>query len=535
MAKKAEKEVAKIDGIVLYIDGSCVPNPGNGGWGMHGYAFSLEKPKTGSGCSTDYPTDLGYVLKDIIDGVKKNKDPEEILAGFDFSSMKNGTQDILERQLQASEVTVQFYVDGFGATGESTNNASEIMALIKAFEFVTNYEGGEEFPNVMIYSDSIYTLRHFQETLPQWAARNWIRSDGQPIKNLDLWKRLWEMRDRMMENRNVHMSWLPGHSIFLGNQIADLNANLGKNCTIHRVFEERFDTHEAVGYWKDEVSDKPALFVHQKLLFNGDHSYHRPGIYHMGAIDKDLGLTGKRLSDSSYSIVRTAQPIESIEKMLKIHCDMGKNRNETVVMSLAAMYRPAVFERLNEFGKIAFQRAQPFINDLMSVDKVLVTEVIDPPKRAMDAVLAVNRLELRINEIIDDEDKHGRYSRTNLNEHLYEQVEVVKKKEKLLVGRLKESIKPGMNSVKVDLKFKSDSGEEFSMPTILTFGIDLPDRNTFKKIEELSPTVDVYTWQESPGVFRYFSIVKAGEDLGAYCGEYSNTRLARTPGKGVAA
>lgn len=528
MAKETPKE--KIDGLVLYIDGSCVPNPGNGGWGMHGYAFSETPPKKGSGCSTDYPTNMGYVLKDLIDGARKGTSTEEILSGFDFDSMKNGTQAILEDQLNATEVTVQFYVDAFGATGpQSTNNEGEAMALLKAFEYILNYEGGDEFPNVFIFSDSLLTLRIFNEVLHKWAANRWVKQDGGPIKNLEIWKRIWAIKDDVMNNRNVHTSWLPGHSIFLGNQRADINANLGKNCTLHCIADDVIEYHEAQGYWKDDETDKHPLFVHQKLFFNGDHVHHRPGVYHMGAIDKDLGLVGKRLSDTSYSYIRTAKPVETIEEMVKIHCDIGRNRNETVILSLAGLYRSSVFERLKSYGKVAFQKALSYINNLVSVDKVVVTEVVDPPKKAMDAILALNSLELRVNEIIDDKNANGRYFRNQLNDYLYEQVEVKKKKETVLVGKLKDSIKPGMNSLKVDLKFVTDEGTELVMPTILTFSIDLPDRNTFKKIEDMTPDVSVYTWQESPGIFRYFSIVTAGEDLGAYCGEYSNLRLAAVP------
>ena len=41
MAKK-DKEVKEIPvdyRIVLYTDGGCVPNPGNAGYGVHGYSY----------------------------------------------------------------------------------------------------------------------------------------------------------------------------------------------------------------------------------------------------------------------------------------------------------------------------------------------------------------------------------------------------------------------------------------------------------------------------------------------------------------
>jgi len=525
----AEKEIIPT-GAVLYTDGSAIPNPGDSGWGLHGFVFNHDEPKKGSGCSTDYITDLGYVLKDLLDQFRKGMEPDEIFEelGIDFSQLKKGTREILEMHLQCKQVTPIEYVDMFGPVGRChTNNAAEAMGLLRAFEYLLTLPASVK--EIMIYADSTYALTGFRDYLDGWARNNWLKRDGSPIKNLETWKRLYDIRDAVYKDRNINLMWNPGHSFFKGNQMADTNADLGRNCTVHAVTTDTTLVRPAQGYWKDDEVDRHPLFAHTKVVFHGDREFHTPGLYHMAAADKDLGVFGKRLSDSAYSIVRTEKPVESVEKMIAMHCELGEDREETVVLSLPALYRPSLNERLHMFGRIAFYHPLSHLNNLISVDKESVTEVVDPPKRAQDAIIALNTLEQVLIDVHDNGNPSGRYVKNDVTSLFYEQVETTKKKEKILVNKLRDSIKPGLSSIKVDLQFKTVDGEDVSLPTILTFGIDLPDRNTYKKIEESKPEILVYTYQESPGVFRYFSVVKAGNDIGAYSGSDSNVRLNKRP------
>ena len=47
-------------GMVLYTDGGCRPNPGFGGWGVHGYEFEMSKSTKGIGHPTHVSTAAGY-------------------------------------------------------------------------------------------------------------------------------------------------------------------------------------------------------------------------------------------------------------------------------------------------------------------------------------------------------------------------------------------------------------------------------------------------------------------------------------------
>ena len=62
-----------------------------------------------------------------------------------------------------------------------------------------------------------------------------------------------------MRDYDIRCDWIPGHSIFLGNQLADQNANLGKNMTLAGLKEDAFHKSEAQGYWKGAEVDKHPL------------------------------------------------------------------------------------------------------------------------------------------------------------------------------------------------------------------------------------------------------------------------------------
>lgn len=519
----------KIDAIIIFSDGSCVPNPGDGGWGFHGYAYSNEPPKKGSGNADYYVTNHGYVEKTMLDAARKGENP---YANLDESKLKEGTIGILDMHMEAQEVTPLYYLDHFGPApivdnyGRSSNNAAEIFAFIQALEYCQR----ENIRTIQIYADSGYTLDGWNKVLPLWAKNQWRRRDGEEIKNKELWQRAWKLKNEM-KDFDIRASWVPGHSIFLGNQIADMNANLGKNMTLAKVDKFVEKKSEAQGYWKVGEVDKHPLVVHQKLFFNGDSQYHEPGIYYMGAIDKDLGLFGKRLSDTSYSVLKLAEPIDTLERLIAYHCEKGEDANEMVVGHLSNIYKPMIYKQFNDYGPFCLYQPERHINNLSSVDKQLVTEVIDPPKKSLDAVVAMNNVAAWMNEWLDQKPEASRFTVTDLTPHLYESSIIQKKNKDVTVTKLKASIKPGVASVEVDANYRDSNGSEIVLPTILTFGIDLADRNGLKRIEEQSPKVTLLSWEESPGVFRYFSVIEAGNDVGAYCGYYSNTRLNKAAKK----
>ena len=84
----------------------------------------------------------------------------------------------------------------------TTNNRMELMAAIAALEEL------KKPCTVDLYSDSQYLVKAFTESwIVNWQKKNWIRGRKEPVKNVDLWKRLL----KAMEPHEVRFHWVKGH------------------------------------------------------------------------------------------------------------------------------------------------------------------------------------------------------------------------------------------------------------------------------------------------------------------------------------
>jgi ribonuclease HI len=85
----------------------------------------------------------------------------------------------------------------------TTNNRMELMGVIYGLEALNR-------PCIVeVYSDSKYIVDAFnQGWVDNWLKKNWKRSKNDPVKNIDLWKRLLQA----IETHQVAFFWIKGHS-----------------------------------------------------------------------------------------------------------------------------------------------------------------------------------------------------------------------------------------------------------------------------------------------------------------------------------
>lgn len=90
-----------------------------------------------------------------------------------------------------------------GGYKKTTNNRMELMAVIIGLEALTK-------PcRVRIYSDSKYVVDAFnQHWIDGWIKKGWKRGRNEPVKNIDLWKRLLKAK----EPHEVSFTWVKGHA-----------------------------------------------------------------------------------------------------------------------------------------------------------------------------------------------------------------------------------------------------------------------------------------------------------------------------------
>ena len=105
----------------------------------------------------------------------------------------------------------------YGGDNSTTNNKMELTAAIMALKEI------KEPCEIILYTDSKYVLQGIEDWIHNWKKRGWRSANKKPVKNIDLWKELDELRDE----HNIKWNWVKGHSGDPGNETADMLANRG--------------------------------------------------------------------------------------------------------------------------------------------------------------------------------------------------------------------------------------------------------------------------------------------------------------------
>ena len=105
----------------------------------------------------------------------------------------------------------------FGGEPLTTNNRMELTAVIEALASLTRR------CKVVVHTDSQYVQKGITEWIRGWKARGWRTASKEPVKNVDLWKKL----DEAVAGHEIEWVWVKGHSGHEGNERADRLANKG--------------------------------------------------------------------------------------------------------------------------------------------------------------------------------------------------------------------------------------------------------------------------------------------------------------------
>ncbi len=90
-----------------------------------------------------------------------------------------------------------------GSCKNTTNNIMELTAVIQALRLV-------KYPcKIQIYSDSAYVVNAFlQGWIYNWIKKGWKTSDGNPVKNKELWEELYSFT----KTHEIKFIKVKGHS-----------------------------------------------------------------------------------------------------------------------------------------------------------------------------------------------------------------------------------------------------------------------------------------------------------------------------------
>jgi ribonuclease HI len=491
---KPTKTITK--GIVFYSDGSAAPtNPGFIGWGVHGYLFENEVPKKGAGNLTHILTSSGYVPK-----------VEKATTAF-------------------MEVKPLKYFDFFGSSlDKGSNNVAELEgarnALVKANEY--------DIDSVAIYTDSEYVRRGIDEWSPTWIKRNWIKSDGTPVPNSSYWKQLiFEIDTLKNKGVDVKIFWVKGHNDILGNTIADKLASIGSVYSGKNQVRVEYNVSEVDGYWKS-ITEKHPFISNKRMYFNTSLESQVAGEYYLGDHGSDDYLMGKRDSDAAYSVVQLVEPDPIIEKLRKYQSNIACDIDSLINVRLDKLFSPDVYSEIIKYEDGAFVRANSYSLDLNCLDGKPLTKELRPARLSMRTITAIAFLRDRLilfrecelnKDVINT--RLDNFKIQDITDVFYEKEVKVKKKVEETILKLKARYNVGFDNLKIDTHVTKDD-KPHPLSVSLSLGIDLPDRNGLKKLEEMNPQFYLITWNESPKTIRYAVVGKSEDSYGIWAGMHSN-------------
>lgn len=98
-----------------------------------------------------------------------------------------------------------------GGENATTNNRMELTAAAEALETLTR-------PcRIALHTDSEYVRNGVTRWSTGWVRRNWRNASGDPVANMDLWRRVLEAAKR----HEVSWHWVRGHAGDVNNERVD--------------------------------------------------------------------------------------------------------------------------------------------------------------------------------------------------------------------------------------------------------------------------------------------------------------------------
>jgi len=105
-----------------------------------------------------------------------------------------------------------------GADGKTTNNRMELTAAAAALETLKRPS------SVVVHTDSEYVRNGITRWHTGWVRRNWRNTAGDPVANMDLWRRLLDAAAA----HQVEWRWVRGHAGDPMNERADALATAAR-------------------------------------------------------------------------------------------------------------------------------------------------------------------------------------------------------------------------------------------------------------------------------------------------------------------
>jgi ribonuclease HI len=478
---------------VVYIDGSARPNPGKIGFGTHGYLFSLEgKPSV--------KLEGGYLLTNK--GYKKQ--------------LKDGIVEVSPTQ----------FIDFIGTSAvDGTNNRAEVFAFLSTLKELQQHKP----KSIHFLTDSEYVKKGLTEWCKGWEKNNWIKQDGLPVVNADIWMEVYAYYKQLLSvGQEITIEWVRGHNNDMGNTRADALAVIGMNYSTDNLCKDHFTYSDPKGYWKSSVERHPFLNF-KRVYFNTTQEYNIAGSYFQAEPGKGVGdfIIGKRIPETGFAVVRLYEPEKVIEDVKAKQIDHANNHNSIVMMKLDRVYSKEVYPYLEKHGKYCLlgDRKSKGLNFL---DNQSVTVELNPTNLSMRAIETFNFLEDMLIKFqnysktgCDVPDNHNGFQIHDVTSTFYDLESKLVKKESITQHVLKPEYTSALKNIKLSVSVTyKERTDKIDLPVL--FGLDIPPRNNLKKLEDHSPSIYLISWRDSERTLRYAFVIECKSGIGIWSNYFAD-------------
>ena len=479
---------------VLYTDGGYRRQYESGGWGVHGYTYTDEAPKKGTGNAKAVPTNNGYA-----------------------GEVTKGTP-----------VTVTSYVDGMGGVFDATSsNHTELEATTKALNWVL--ENG--LHETLIYTDSRYVVDGFADRVDRWKNNGWRNSEGNVIASKDLWIKSADLRDQIVNSgKTINIEWIKGHNGHFGNEQADVYASIGNVLGRKRDDYTQMLSSDPSGYWSSKNNYNRMLASGRWYMQTTDYDFMTPkgeAVYYIGDHGSDDDQYGKPTADRSMAVLFLKEPDPVLEALRAQAMELDSRKFGSVLIGrLDNILNPSAYNEVLKSGSRFLDWDTRRLDIVTSKRKFLLKEQ-SPPGLAYNAIDVSASMQRKLNEYLD---KDPGIIVTEITSLIYD----VETKKTASIKKLKKDITQTTKHITFDVRYTTKRVSELtgqddesikSRPIKLILGHDIAKRNTLSNLGESDPRLYVITWRESDMAIRFATVIECELGVGIWTGVDSNFLL----------
>lgn len=501
-------DVKEYDHVVVYTDGSRVGPPNGTGGGIHGYAFN-------SGVLNE---NTPYSLPDVEECVTTN--------GY-----KKFPKDIKKPTVPE---TVDFFDCVIPVPAEFWSDVAELMAFISLFE-----NSPILAKNYTIYIDASYVVNAWNDWMDGWRKRGWTKADGTPIANVNLIKKMDEIKARLrQEGRSIRVIKIKGHAGFYGNERADMMARKASSMVAAGQGVEYRPLWSVSGELPAEPEaevmgtdgsllnmpkitntkfcyplvneEHPTMTINGeswKYMFGGNHAKNK----------EDIVFIGKMIPDAQFAVFLSKEGWENVYQLVNKHNELAwdnvppMKRYDPIAIVYNTMIKRKKFQDAAKEGLPVNLMKFSEDGNLWLYEDLAITRVVRP------ALLSYRALEIR--------DELAAFLRDGVEDR---PSVVLNDITHLLFDEKDKPVKTFYRNVDVSFNVKVNYPEsDKQIPIILTRNIDMPDRTDMNRIMEPGGKWYVACRRPQKRCVE-FAVVYIGKEYhGLWCGYYANKRILK--------